>query len=189
MTRATTGIRRALLFLLACTSSACEGGESAADDRDNISPGISLSLIDHNAWTVAEASDDPFAGHRPPNVSCPEWSYGLEDEIFEVETDDCNYLSLTQPSLVDLKAGDRVQATLWHLELWAPDPATAHVAVQIGPDLRWEENIPIPGSEHMYEPELIVLEDRPAGTPIHFHLHNHGTNSWRFLSLSALATQ
>lgn len=190
MTSATHKIHRALLLVLAGTTGACGHGESADHSHSNTAPRISdtaPSLIDHEAWTVAADSADPFPEHRPPEVTCPEWSYGLEGEVFEVETDDCNYLSLTQPSLVDLKAGDHVKATLWHLELWAPNPATAHIAVQIGEDVVWEESIPVPGSEKMYEPVWIVPEDRPAGTPIHFHLHNHGTNSWRFLSLSAAA--
>ncbi len=161
-------------------------GEPVHDTDVSLSDPGPYTLIDHEAWRVADPAEDPFATHRPTDINCPEWAYGLEDEVFEVETNDCNYLALTQPSVAPIRAGDRVRATIWHLQLWSVEPATAHVAVTIGSDVLWERDIQVPGPVAMHKPELVVSDDRPAGTPIHFHLHNHGENSWRFLSLERL---
>jgi len=141
------------------------------------------SLIDHLAWEPLDADDDPFAEHRPETVICPEWAREIEGEVFEIETDDCNYASLSQPSLRDLRAGERVDVVYWHLWLWSPEPAQAHVALTIGDWTVFENHIEVPGPEGNYGPQATVPHDLPAGTPITFHLHNHGVNSWRLLSI------
>ncbi len=166
--------------MLCCSDAPVSSGDAGHAGEDGNGPG---TLIDHLAWVELDADQDPFADHRPETVSCPEWSRQLEGDVFEVETDDCNYASLSQPSLRDLKAGERVDVIYWHLWLWAPEPAQAHVALTIGDWLVFENSIEIPGPEGSFSPQVTVPTDLPAGTPITFHLHNHGVNSWRLLSV------
>ena len=141
------------------------------------------SLIDHLSWTPVEVGDDPFAAHRPEIVNCPDWARQLEGDVFEIETDDCNYASLTQPILRPLRAGERVDMVYWRMWLWAPEVALAHVAVTISYWTLFEDHIEVPGPEGSYVTQITVPHDIQASTPITFHLHNHGVNSWRLLSI------
>ena len=175
-------MRSWVLIPILCAS--CGGDEHPQPSPTN-DPGAG-SLIDHQRWVELTAENDPFASHRHEAVICPEWSRQIEGELYEVETDDCNYVSLSQPSLRPLKRGDRVETVFWHLWLWAPQPAQAHVAITIGDWVIADELIDIPGPEQSFNPVLTVPEDMPQGTPIVFHLHNHGVNSWRLLSIDRL---
>ena len=154
----------------------------AVDMSSDLDPGPG-SLIDHQLWVELSEADDPFASHRLESVVCPEWARQIEGDIYEVETDDCNYVSLAQPSLRPLNQGDQVELVFWHLWLWAPTPAVGHVAIQIGDWIVADEHIEIPGPEESFNPIVTVPSDLPAGVPIVFHLHNHGVNSWRLLSI------
>jgi len=165
-------------FILGSLISGCPSGEIAVDPDPG--PG---SLIDHTLWLELSEADDPFASHRLEAVVCPEWARQIEGDIYEVETDDCNYVSLAQPSLRPLNEGDHVELVFWHLWLWAPMPAQGHVAIQIGDWIVADEQIEIPGPEESFNPVVTVPHDLPAGVPIVFHLHNHGVNSWRLLSI------
>jgi hypothetical protein len=159
----------------------------AAEQAQDSDAGSALngpgSLVDHLSWSPLEAAEDPFAEHRPESVVCPEWARELEGEVYEIQTDDCNYASLTQPSLLPLRAGERIDVVYWHLRLWAPEMAQAHVALTIGDWTVFEEHIEVPGAEGSYSPQVIVPHDIEIGAPITFHLHNHGSNSWRLLSI------
>ena len=59
----------------------------------------------------------------------------------------------------------------------------AHVALQVGDELVWESQIPIPSEAEIYRPTWTNDEAVPKETPIYFHLHNHGANSWRLLEI------
>ena len=147
-------------------------------------PESGVSLIDHLAWELVSDRDDPFWDVVSEPVVCPEAAYGVEGSedasFYEVETADCNYHTVSQPSLVAIEPGDSVKATLWHLPLAALEPAQAKLFVAIGAETVLDENIEIPASEEVYAPEIIADFSAPAGTPIVFHVHNHGVNSWRF---------
>tara|TARA_B100000959_G_C14775177_1_gene539175 strand:- start:87 stop:653 length:567 start_codon:yes stop_codon:yes gene_type:complete len=145
-------------------------------------------LVAHTAWRAVSASQDPFAEHRPDVITCPDYSYRVEGqgdaELFEVETDQCNYVTLVQDALLPTRAGDAIEIVLWHLNLIAAQEAQAHVALQLGSELLWEQTIDIPGAEAMYTPVVTLSANWPTGTPVYLHLHNHGANSWRFLTLA-----
>ncbi|MDP7038477.1 MAG: hypothetical protein QGI45_04920 [Myxococcota bacterium] len=146
-------------------------------------------LVTHASWRVVSASQDPFAEHRPDAITCPDYSYQVEGEgdaeLFEIETDQCNYVTLSQDTLLDVRRGDEIEIVLWHLNLIAAQEAQAHVALQLGTELLWEQTIDIPGAEAMYTPVVTLSGDWPKATPVYLHLHNHGANSWRFLTLAS----
>ncbi len=168
---------RVLIYALIFVVSACE-----MSSRDY------GQLIDHHKWVAVESTEDPFPSHRPEEIVCPDYAYKVEGEgdaeLFEVETDLCNYVTLVQNSIRSGQAGDEIEIVLWHLNLIAAEAAEAHVALQLGSELLWEQNIAIPGPEAMYTPVVSLAKDWPAGTPVYLHLHNHGANSWRFLTLA-----
>jgi mono/diheme cytochrome c family protein len=142
-----------------------------------------LALTDVLAWTSQKAGRDSLADHRPTSVECPENSYYAEGQALEVETGYCNYLSLVQPTLGELKSGDTVHLVLWHGDLAFDEPASAHVAVTIGDRLLWETEVAIPTRAQIYDVRIPVEFDALEGSEVQYHLHNHGYNSWTLLQL------
>lgn len=185
--RAARALRRALCCALCCA--ACDDGAGAptgdagVPDAATAWRGTAL-LAATDAWQPVSAEADPFAD-RPEAVTCPPHGARDEDGLFEVETDICRYGTFAQPLPVDLRAGDVIVATVWHLQLWAAERTQGHVALQLGDALLWERYVPIPGHEAVYPLELPLAADAPAGTPLYFHVHNHGANSWRVLAIEA----
>ena len=117
---------------------ACEPAPAAPEldggvvSKDGIST-QSTSLIDHEAWVFSEVDEDPFPHHRPEAFSCESWSYRVEDDAFEVDTGTCDYITVVQPTRVDLAKGDLIEAALWHQTLlgeWGVAETTPVVAVR-----------------------------------------------------------
>ena len=90
----------AITIFLLCAQAAC-----AEEDE----PPTSKSLIDLQVWESEEASADPSV-HRPEEVFCPETSWYYEElskePTLEVNTEECHYLSVSQPLLVSFKEGE-----------------------------------------------------------------------------------
>ncbi|MCA9713413.1 MAG: hypothetical protein H6713_14290 [Myxococcales bacterium] len=175
----------ALALALAC-------GDDDAASSDATSDGAVArewrTVLDHAAWRIAEAAEDPFADHRPPEdeIDCGVAGWLVESGALEVDTLRCNYLTLVQPVLEDLTPETPMRLEFRHFDLIAPAPATAHVAVQLGDAIIWEREIQIPGPAMVFsEDALTAGVMAPAGTPLYFHLHNHGQNTYTFASLEA----
>jgi hypothetical protein len=77
-----------------------------------------------------------------------------------------------------------LHAVAWHLPLTAPDGGDAHLSLRVGELDVIAYETPIPAPETPITPYVEVAEDMPAGTPIYFHVHNHGDNAWRLLEVS-----
>lgn len=174
-------IRRLGLGLLAVfpllTAGACE--------REPEGP---LYLVDHEMWTEVSAQDDPF-DDRPDEVNCNSLSWGPEsigELALEVEMATCDYLTGTQPSLVSVSEGDLLKVRVWHNQLVGP-PGQTHLAVMLGDTLLWEVRHEIPGGAALDSVEWESDFDAPAGTPIYFHVHNHGANTYYFIELTRTA--
>ncbi|MCA9538015.1 MAG: hypothetical protein KC620_03970 [Myxococcales bacterium] len=174
----------ALALAAVVALSACDDAAEAPAAADMGWTG-EVEVGDISAWQPVAAADDPFADHRPAEVDCPTDGYGREYTTFEVTTDSCHYATFAQPLPVDLRPGDHVVGSLWHLALYAPEAAEAHVALGVGAQVLWEQHIPIPGPEAVFDIDAVVAEAVPAGTPIFVHLHNHGANSWRWTNFEA----
>lgn len=99
----------------------------------------------------------------------------------------CNYLALSQPALQSLAPGDGLRIRLIHYDLVAQDPAEAHMAVLAQDVVLWEQRVAIPKPAAVIEVCIPMGQRIFAGTPIGFHLHNHGQNSWKLLDVSRVA--
>ena len=136
-----------------------------------------VPLIDATLWTVSGEAEDPF-DDRPESVECSSLGYAAESTYFEVDTTFCEYATFVQPTLVDIAEGDLMTLVAWHLDLWAAEPAEAHMVVQVGDQVLYEEWIPIPSDSNIFEKEGTAEDVLPSGTPVYFHVHNHGYNNW-----------
>jgi len=129
-------------------------------------------------WQQVPAADDPLALHRPAEVSCPLGAWLYEPTGLEINTATCNYAMFVQPSRAAIVQGARLRGSLYHFDLNSEPPATAHVAVMVGEAVLWEQEIAIPGKANAYAIDLVLDFTADAGTPVYFHLHNHGQNTW-----------
>lgn len=143
----------------------------------------SISLVDVDAWKAQSVAQDSLAGHRTSGDVCPDNSWYNEDGALEVETGFCSYLSVSQPSLAAISAGDSVHVVLWHGDLAFEEPAVAHVAVTVDGKVVWEDRVDIPTEAEIYDLRIPVDFDAPKGSKVEYHLHNHGYNSWTLLAL------
>ncbi|TNE88393.1 MAG: hypothetical protein EP330_15030 [Deltaproteobacteria bacterium] len=142
------------------------------------------SLVDHTQWLDLSADEDP-AGDRPDVVDCPPSAWFVEsvpETALEVDTGACNYLAMSQPSLVGSR-GDQLHLRFAHGDLEADIPAEAHVALYIGDTVAFSQRMEIPTAADEYEVDLAV-ESFGKGEPVTLHLHNHGANTWSFAELS-----
>ena len=195
------------IFLILLLSSACSGedeesGDAGIDaeyDADveredaerDVDDGPVPPLVSPSLWTMVAAEDDPLSDHRPAEVECPDEATKTEllsgDLSYAVDTTDCNYLAVSQSSLVAVTSGDTLQARIWHFALTTTsdgEPSgTAHLAVLFDDEILWEDHIVIPADGTLLTPEWEVTQDYPRGTEVIFHLHNHGDNQWNFIDL------
>lgn len=148
------------------------------------------ALINHDLWRLAEPGEDPWVQFRPDDVACPEGARQAEDfggtYAYSVVTTGCPYTTVTQEILADVCAGESFYIWLWNFALTAPDQAIAHVGVRVG-SLDWSTTRAIPGPSNLVTEATLVPDDIPQGTPIYFHVRNHGSNSYELLDLVIVA--
>jgi hypothetical protein len=173
-----------LLLANACDD---EGGTS---NRCEPAPANTLvTLIDHTTWRLAETAEDPWTEFRPDNIDCDAEGRKAEDFAgimsFGVDTSFCAYTTVVQTTRAPLCAGEGLYVWLWRFALTGPEGAEAHIEVRLGNDPAWSATVPIPA-----ESALVALTvpmpnaPYPAGTPIWFHVRNHGNNNYQLLDLA-----
>jgi hypothetical protein len=163
---------------------ACDPGESEAEDAGE--PSEAIDLVDPTAWLATASDQDPLPDHRPESVICPLAAFALEFGVLEVDTGQCNYLSVSQPLAHAIAPGDPLRVTVWWQTLIAGEPAEGHLALLIDDELLWETHVAIPGEAELRRIEFESPIAAEAGETLTFHLHNHGYNSWTFGSLELL---
>lgn len=172
---------------LGCVRPDAEDGETTTSTESGESGegGEFASLIDHLLWEDVDPADDPLPDHRPEMVVCglAAWYYEPESAALEIDTNVCNYLEVGQPSLVAVEQGQTMQVILYHFDLVALEPATAHVAILLDGQVLWEREIAIPGEADVYVEEFESPISAELGSPVVLHLHNHGQNTWRLQEL------
>jgi hypothetical protein len=177
----------------ASASGSSESGDGSACGGNRRPPGIptdeavDVSLVDHELWEQLDADADPLAEHRPEMVDCGPLGWEVEFDGFEVETIGCNYMAASQPSLVELCAGDQLHFDFQHFNLVSSGPAQAHAAVYVGEQALLEYTVdidPDTGTAARKWDEMIEVEqDVPAGGPVYLHIHNHGFNTYKLLKV------
>jgi hypothetical protein len=132
-------------------------------------------------------AQDPFSPLQRPGVFCDPLAHRSELIVgvpsFTVETAGCNYLTIVQPTLAAIQVGDPIYVRIWHFMLTAPAPAVAYLALRVGDDPLWSAEIPIPSNTGLVIETTTATHAAPAGTPIYFHVQNHGENSYNLIDV------
>ena len=79
--------------------------------------------------------------------------------------------------------GQALHVVLLHDLLVFDEPAEAHVALLIGGDVVWEKKVPIPADPGVFDETFTLDRAAEEGEPVMLHLHNHGYNSWKLLTV------
>lgn len=177
-------------------ASSADAGEDAGDDdagagREDAALGP-RALVHSALWERVPWGEDPFdpsEGAEPP-LPCAQGAYGEEnlggELVFFVRTEQCQSLTVRQASRSALRAGDTLQIRVYHFALTAPENASARLIVQIGETRVWERELPIPSPAAEIVEQWEAGEDYAAGTPVLFHVNNHGNNEYTLIGLDAL---
>jgi len=98
----------------------------------------------------------------------------------------CNWLTLQQPSLRPIRAGDQVEIRMRHAPLTAPVPGSARMMFVIGDEVALDYEVLIP-SDFKFPSEIwIAPRDYPEGTRLFFHVDNHGSNEYMLIEVNIL---
>jgi hypothetical protein len=166
----------------------CGDSSSSSDVVDR--PEGRFTLIDNEVWETTDSDTDPYTD-RPTQSDCPAGSHGIEElngEVtYAVTTDFCDYLTLTQETSAEVLARDTLHYRVFHFGLTGPDSARAHVALRLGDQPLLDEWMDIPADSALHAGDVEAGRDFPAGTPVYFHVHNHGSNEYSIIELSAEA--
>jgi len=148
-------------------------------------PTTRTRLVEHHRWVLL-TEGDPFAHEDEAALPCDPAGYREEPPSFAVETGLCDHATFMQPTLAPARAGDLLHARAWHLPLFSPQVgAVAHLEVRVGERTLLEYRTDIPAEETTMFEYVELEEAVPAGTPVWFHVHNHGNNEWGLLEISS----
>ena len=98
----------------------------------------------------------------------------------------CNWLTLAQPSLRDIRAGDEVEIRMRHAQLTSPVGGRARMMFVVGDAVALDYEVPIPNVFEFPSETWIAPKDYPAGTQLLFHVDNHGSNEYMLIEVNVL---
>ena len=151
-----------------------------------------VPLVIADDWMrVIDPTLDVFADQRPPDAVCEDFGWGVDPfyQALEVQTDICDYATLSQPSLEPLEPGDVVDIVAIHGTLTAETPSEGYMGLAIDGELMWEFTAAIPGDAAPIEESFTVDRSFPLGSDVQFHVHNHGPNTWALVSVMVTHAQ
>lgn len=138
-------------------------------------------------WTPVPLEADPFA--LVPRTRCSTAAVTLEElgaePTLTINTSVCTWSTMEQPSLLAVDAGEPLNVRIWYFSQTAVEPAMAKLLLAAGEDVFWSGEVPLPTSSALLAETFAAPMAIPLGTPIRFHLGNHGANSWNLIELSA----
>lgn len=134
-----------------------------------------------------DGADDPF--WDPAKTPCEEERYGPEETgdglWFDMETKGCDGVTVRQAAATCAAEGEELNVWIWH---FAMDPAQGdyHALVAVGepPTVIWEKTAAMPAEAGIIFEQVVLHEAVEEGTPVTFHLSNHGENVWSLIGLS-----
>jgi hypothetical protein len=172
-----------------------------AADPDGPTPGCSpegtLPLVTADLWAPVAGDRDPFSDWAEGEIECnPLVGFFPELGALEIDTGQCNFVTVEQPLPLALAARSELEVELVHFDLVAAAPATARAAVAfVGanhvtgtePRSSWEKPVPIPAPANRIVERFSNDEELSVGDRILFHLQNHGQNTWMLVRIDWLA--
>ncbi|MDH3625077.1 MAG: hypothetical protein OEQ49_14500 [Myxococcales bacterium] len=168
-------------------------------------------LVDNTQWRQTVEGEEFFgmppegATCPPPEGDCPDFetdecvdvpqtckvSFVAEClapfTVLAVYTESCNWITLEQPSLRPVRAGDEIEVRAFHFVLTAPFNAEARISLTLGDEMIFDETVQIPQIDgRPLDGTWTATRDFEAGTPMLFHVNNHGANEYLLIEVNVL---
>lgn len=141
-------------------------------------------MVDAELWRAWEGPD-PFG--EQGDRYCDPLAWGPADfgseRVFDVWTQQCAWVTVWQASMVELGRRDRLHITLFHDLMSGPSDVDAHLGLALGEEIVWQETVPIPSDAAFVLADLELKQRFEAGTPVLFHVDNHGSNSYHLIEV------
>ena len=161
---------------------------SRVDFSTDVTPDARLQfsyLVVADAWRRVAFEDDPF--EPPSDATCDDARGIRENQLsleptLEIETTFCGWGTVTQLTTVAVHEGDPINYRVWHFELIGDTDAV--VRIRLGDWDLLDETIAQPRDAQLLAQTIASPADFPAGTPVLFHVHNHGANEYSMIELS-----
>jgi hypothetical protein len=87
-------------------------------------------------------------------------------------------VALVRTSSSEAPAGSEVRIRVWHEVLGADEPSRGYIGVAVQGEVGFEHEVQIPGPPGLIDGRFELPVDADLQTPVVFHLHNHGVNTW-----------
>lgn len=166
-------------------------------------------LIDNTQWRQTVDGEEFFgtppegASCPPPEGDCPDFDtdvcvnvpptcqVSFVAECFDpftvlsVYTEVCNWITLEQPSLRAIQAGDEIEIRAFHFALNAPFGGEARIGLTMGDEMIFDERVLIPQPDSApISRTWTATKDFEVGTPMLFHVNNHGDNEYLLIEVN-----
>lgn len=168
---------RPVCIALLATAACGETSQPSPATEERREP-VERALVHASQWALAAEEDDPLPEHRPSHVECSPQPWHLVADAIEIDTGQCNYVTLVAPLRAPIDEGETLAVDLWWSTLASVEPAHGHIALLVGGQLAWETEVEIPGPADVRHFEIPASFDAWPGEDVTFHLHNHGFNTW-----------
>lgn len=148
-----------------------------------------LSLIDHDKWRSVPPEEDVFAPAEGDEIyPCDERDIVVEDlgeiRTWSVTTGACNWATVSQPLPRALEAGEELLLEVFWFSQRDFPGGTARIGLALDDEIVFTKELQVPAEAELLETFVGVPRDMPRGTPVRFHIGNHGTNSWNLIDIS-----
>ncbi|HAN30622.1 MAG TPA: hypothetical protein DCQ06_03400 [Myxococcales bacterium] len=166
---------------------------SSADGRAQVDAtfGDAGPLALATAWTAVTQDQDPWWPELSEGLTvCADADVLVEeqdgDQWYEVKTTYCNYWTATQPSLVAIAPGDLLRIRVYRWKILDGEGGF-ELTLSIGAGAKqalWQQKLAIPGKSGLWAEEILQTQAWPKGSPLYWHVQNHGINSWNLIEVS-----
>lgn len=148
-----------------------------------------ISLVDHDRWQRVTLDEDLFEPAEGDDIyPCDERDTVVEQlgdvTTWSVTTGGCNWVTVSQALPRDLGEGDELFIELFWFSQRDFPGAIANVAIAVGSDVVLTRRVEVPADAELVEATVTLPRHAAAGTPLTFHVGNHGTNSWNLIDVS-----
>lgn len=148
--------------------------------------------VDPLAWSFVPNDEDPLWPAPADAATCSAdeiqvQSFGIDDAV-EIDTRfGCGWATVSQPLQQNLRVGDDLQVRVFYFSQASFPEAQAEVAIALDGDIVVSELVDIPSSSGLLAPRVSLQRDVERGSLAHFHIGNHGDNSWNLIELSLIS--
>jgi hypothetical protein len=176
-------VRVARLRLLALGTLALLGG--CASDQTESEPDLEFqTLVALGAWSAVARDADRFITDLDAAPACVGPGFRVEQQWLEIDTAECNWVTLEAAARYEVKRGQELRVTVSHFDLNAPSAAEGVAELAFGGCATWKKVVMIPSAAAVYTETFASPCEVAAQGRVYFHLHNHGQNNWQLQDLS-----